>query len=151
MRKLRPSTVFHISNSLSPLYGGPVSVVLSLAIEQSRIGYRPIIISTYSNKSELFSYRETLYDLKVHGVKFLLFPSFGPYRISLSLLLYLYKFKEYINVIHLHGLYRFPLAFIPLLARIKNIPYVIQLHGSLNPYFNHHSHYGFIGLIFKKL
>ena len=88
---------FHIINSLDTRYGGPPIVVTSLVKEQKKLGNRATIITTYLNDEELNAVKSEFSYLSDIGVELILLKGISFYRISLKLIIFLFKNKKKIR------------------------------------------------------
>ncbi|MDG4594416.1 MAG: glycosyltransferase [Candidatus Contendobacter sp.] len=127
--------ILHVIETLSPRYGGPISVLKSLACQQARDGHDVTILTTNVDypagvlcSSGVGSIGEGLVHViycasEIHSLK-----------LSISLARYLNIHAREFDIFHIHGLYRFPPTYAAYFARTRGIPYVIRPHGSLDPY-----------------
>ncbi len=116
-------------------YGGPVTVLRSLAQEQVRRGHEVTICATN------LDYPKGILDVATHeavcenGVAIWHHKlHFRPLHLSVALGKWLLTYVAEYDVMHVHGLYRFPPTFAAAVARQKGVPYLIKPHGSLDPY-----------------
>lgn len=142
---------FHIINSLDTRFGGPPIVVTSLVKEQKKLGNRATIITTYLNDEELNSVKSEFSYLSDIGVELILLKGISFYRISLKLIIFLFKNKKNNSIFYFHGMYRWPTSIAAFVCRLKNYNYVIRVHGALDPYLFKKSTNGRLFYIFKKL
>lgn len=127
--------ILHVCETLSPRFGGPVTIVRSLAAAQQRAGHQVEIITTnaeyprgkYCAPGDGVLENSTVW---VHYVSV----EFQPLKVSLGLVRRLKMTMSAFDIVHVHGLYRFPQSFAARYARNHRVPYVITPHGSLDPY-----------------
>lgn len=137
--------ILHVIQTLSANYGGPVTVVRSLAAAQSRQGHRVVVCAGKTGRRYLRPNEENGVEIRVHKayLKSLFF--------SKELLWWLKSEIAKFDVVHIHGLYRFPVSFAAFYARKRGVPYVIAPHGSLNPFLYRQSRYGCAALPLKRI
>ena len=142
--------ILHVLETLSPSYGGPVSVLLALAAAQKRVGHQVTIAATNADHPRGI-YREPGWDaLGEGGVSVYYAPvQFAPLRFSRQLGAYLKRAISEFDIVHIHGLYRFPSTYAAWQARRQGAPYIIRPHGALDPYLYDRSSTG--RLRFKRL
>lgn len=142
--------ILHVLETLSPSYGGPVSVLLALAAAQKRVGHQVTIATTNADHPRGI-YREPGWDaLGEGGVSVYYAPvQFAPLRFSRQLGAYLKRAISEFDIVHVHGLYRFPPTYAAWQARRQGVPYVAMPHGALDPYLYARSSTGRMG--FKRL
>jgi glycosyltransferase involved in cell wall biosynthesis len=127
--------ILHVLNSLSPSYGGPVSVIKGLAAAQANLGHYVDVLATSigcplgDNEVNLNSFYHS------SGVRWY-YASYisNTLLLSNSIRLFLRRHGSSYDIIEIHGLYRFPVTYSAWFARTMSIPYVIRPHGSLDPY-----------------
>ena len=125
--------VLHVIESLSPRYGGPVTVLKNLAAAQRDAGLEVNIFSTNADhpKGVLSTSGLTV----VNGISAEIFSArFDALRISPGLASALRHQLNGFDLVHIHGLYRFPSTYAAYCARRQSLPYIIRPHGSLDPY-----------------
>lgn len=139
--------ILHVIETLSPRYGGPVSVLLPLAKAQLESGHEVTIATTNTNYPN-----GVLCDPGWGNVSDSLVPvlyssvQFTPLRFSRDLMAYLKRNISQFDIVHINGLYRFPSTYAAWQARRQNIPYIIKPHGSLDPYLYERSSAGHVWL-----
>ncbi len=141
--------ILHVLETLSPRYGGPVSVLLALAEAQQQVGHEVTIVTTNTDHPRGV-FREPGWDaLAQETVPVYYAPvQFAPLRFSTQLAAYLKRAAQF-DIVHIHGLYRFPQTYAAWQARRQGVPYVITPHGALDPYLYARSSSG--KLRFKRL
>lgn len=127
--------ILHVLETLSPRYGGPVSVLLPLAEAQQRAGHEVSILTTNADYPR-GTYRVPGMDTVAGGTVSVFYGAvqFAPLRISWDVAAYLRRTIDEFDVIHIHGLYRFPPTYAAYQARRHGVPYVVRPLGSLDPY-----------------
>jgi glycosyltransferase involved in cell wall biosynthesis len=127
--------VVHVLETMSPNYGGPVSVLTQLAAEQLKSGLEVEILTTCSDYPRGEFHRPgwaTLGASKVPvfygGVDLQIL------KISIRFARELKKSIRNADLVHVHGLYRFPPSYAAYAARKAGKPYVIRPFGSLDPF-----------------
>lgn len=139
--------ILHVIETLSPSYGGPVSVLLSLAEAQQRVGHDVNIITTNAAHPR-GNYRAAGWDTLVNGMVHVFYGAvqFSPLRFSRDMAACLNQMIAKFDIVHVHGLYRFPPTYAAWQARRQGLPYVIQPHGALDPYLYERSSAGSVRL-----
>lgn len=126
--------ILHVLETLSPHYGGPVSVLLALAAAQQRAGHQ-VTIATTTADCPRGTYHEPGWDALAGGVPVYYAPvGFELLRVSWALVTYLRRNLSDFDLVHIHGLYRFPPTYAAWQARRQGVPCVITPHGALSPY-----------------
>jgi glycosyltransferase involved in cell wall biosynthesis len=127
--------VLHVLETLSPHYGGPVSMLQTLAEAQQRTGHEVTIVTTNADHPRGM-FREPGWDTLAQGAVPVYYApvQFAPLRFSRQLAAYLKRTIAEFDIVHVHGLYRFPPSYAAYQARRQGVPYVIRPHGSLDPY-----------------
>lgn len=127
--------ILHVLETLSPRYGGPVSVLLALADAQQQVGHEVTVLTTNADHPRGV-FRKPGWDaLARGGVPVYYAPvQFAPLRFSRQLAAYLKKAVARFDLVHIHGLYRFPQTYAAWQARRQGVPYVVTPHGALDPY-----------------
>lgn len=127
--------ILHVLETLSPRYGGPVSVLLALAAAQQRAGHQVTVATTNAGHPS-GTYRAPGWDTLAGGTVPVLYGGvgFAPLQFSRDVATYLRCSVAEFDLIHIHGLYRFPPTYAAWQARRQGVPYVIRPHGSLDPY-----------------
>jgi glycosyltransferase involved in cell wall biosynthesis len=126
--------VLHVLETLSPRYGGPVSVLLALAAAQAQVGHQ-VTIATTNVDHPRGVYREPGWDTVAERVPVFYAPvQIAPLRFSWGLAEYLRRTVIEFDLVHVHGLYRFPPTYAAWQARRQAVPYVVRPYGSLDPY-----------------
>jgi glycosyltransferase involved in cell wall biosynthesis len=145
--------VLHVITTLAERYGGPTTVLRSLAHEQALRGHQVTICTTSMD------YPTGILDVPAdqavdeRGVTVWYHKlNSRPLCFSFSLARWLFEHVSDYDVVHVHGLYRFPPTFAAKLARAKGIPYLIKPHGSLDPYLYQQSPYSlFLKRLYERL
>ncbi len=139
--------ILHVLETLSPRYGGPVSVLLALAEAQQRVGHEVTIATTNSDHPS-GSYREQGWDTLAGGAVPVFYApvQFAPLRLSRQLGAYLKRSVCDFDIVHVNGLYRYPSTCAAQQARKQGVPYIIKPHGSLDPYLYERSTVGTVWL-----
>lgn len=142
--------ILHVLETLSPRYGGPVSVLLALAAAQQRAGHQVTIATTNADHPR-GTYRKPGWDSLAEGAVQVYYApvQLAPLRFSRQLGAYLKRSIGAFDIVHIHGLYRFPPTYAAWQARRQGVPYIICAHGSLDPYLYGKSSTG--RLRFKRL
>lgn len=127
--------ILHALETLSPRYGGPVSVLLALAAAQQRAGHEVTIATTNADHPRGV-FREPGWNALAQGAVSVYYAplQFAPLRVSRQLATYLNGAVARFDIVHVHGLYRFPPTWAAWQARRQGVPYVIRPHGALDPY-----------------
>jgi len=128
--------ILHVLETLSPRYGGPVSVLVALAKAQQRAGHHVTVATTNADHPR-GTYHEPGWDsLAEDGAATVYYApvQFAPLRFSRQLGAYLKRSVSDFDIIHIHGLYRFPSTYAAWQARRQGVPYVIRPQGALDPY-----------------
>ena len=143
--------VLHVIETLSPRYGGPVSVLKSLVRAQEEAGLDVTIYTTNIDfpKGIYCEPGERILDDLGRATVVFHRVDFQPLRYSRSLVLSIKSMVGSFDIIHIHGLYRFPPTYAAYQARKQGMPYIIMLHGSLSPYLFKRSTHG--GVLLKRL
>jgi glycosyltransferase involved in cell wall biosynthesis len=145
--------VLHVITTLPERYGGPTTVLRSLAHEQALRGHQVTICTT--NMDYPTGILDVPADQAVdeRGVTVWYHKlNSGPLCFSFALTRWLFEHVSDYDVVHVHGLYRFPPTFAAKLARAKGIPYLIKPHGSLDPYLYQQSPYSlFLKRLYERL
>jgi glycosyltransferase involved in cell wall biosynthesis len=127
--------ILHVLETLSPRYGGPVSMLLALAEFQNHAGHDVTIVTTNADYPRGKLCKSGWNNVTLGGVRVFYAPvQFAMLGYSLQLAAYLKRTISEFDVIHIHGLYRFPPTYAAYQARRQGIPYVIRPHGALDPY-----------------
>ena len=127
--------VLHALETLSPRYGGPVSVLLALAEAQQRVGHEVTIVTTNADHPCGVFCEPGWDSLAQAGVSVYYAPvQFAPLRFSRQFAAFVRRAVAQFDVVHIHGLYRFPPTCAAWEARRQGVPYVIRPHGALDPY-----------------
>ena len=133
--------------TLSPRYGGPVSVLMALAEAQQQVGHEVTIATTNADHPRGVLRKPGWGVLERGSVSVLYAPvQFAPLRVSLQLAVYLHTTIAAYDIVHIHGLYRFPSTYAGWQARRRGVPYVMRPHGALDPYLFVRSSMGRVGL-----
>ncbi len=142
--------ILHVLETLSPHYGGPVSVLLALAAAQQRAGHRVTIATTNADHPHGI-YHASGWDTLADGAVPVYYAPVGfeSMRVSWVLATYLRRKLSNFELVHIHGLYRFPPTYTAWQARKQGVPYVMTPHGALDPYLYERSSTGRLG--FKRL
>ena len=142
--------ILHVLETLSPRYGGPVSVLLALAAEQQQAGHEVTIATTNADHPRGV-YHAPGWDTLAGGTVPVYYApvQFAPLRISWQLADFLRRNLNEFDLVHIHGLYRFPPTYAAYQARHQSVPYVMMPHGALDPYLYARSSTGRLG--FKRL
>jgi len=130
-----PLRIVHVIQTLSPRFGGPATVLKSLAKEQSMVGHKVTILTTNLDYPKgVLPYKERN---QIHGslaeVKYL--PSeihFGSF--STGIVRALNQYIKQIDILHVWCLYRFPQTYSCYFARKNGLPYIIRPCGALEPF-----------------
>ena len=133
--ELRPMRIVHVIQTLSPKFGGPATVLKSIAKEQSRIGHQVTILTTNLDypRGILTSNRHDMINGSLAKVRY--FSSEIPFAFfSKNLALSLQQMFPRIDILHSWCLYRFPQAYACYFARKKGLPYIVRPCGSLEPF-----------------
>lgn len=127
--------ILHVIETLSPRYGGPVTVLTSMAEAQQRAGHDAYIVTTNAEHPR-GTYHAPGWDTLVNGVIPVLYGAvhFEPLRFSRDVAIYLKRTVSEFDVVHVHGLYRFPSTYAAWQGRRQRVPYIITPHGALDPY-----------------
>lgn len=127
--------ILHVLETLSPRYGGPVSVVLALAEAQQQGGHEVTIVTTNADHPR-GTFREPGWDTLKEGALPVYYApvQFAPLRFSLRLATCVKRTIAEFDIAHIHGLYRFPPTYAAWQARRQSVPYVMMPHGALDPY-----------------
>lgn len=127
--------ILHVLETLSPRYGGPVSVLLALVDAQRRAGHQPTIATTNMDHPHGV-YRAPGWDTLAGGTVPVFYApvQFSPLRFSRQFGSYLNQALDEFDIVHIHGLYRFPPTYAAWQARRKGVPFIIRPHGNLDPY-----------------
>jgi len=120
---------------MSPRYGGPVSVLKSLAAAQSAAGHDVSIFTTNCDYP-LGTLPVPLDRPVVEGDAVLRYfaTQWPAMKFSLPLARALNQELRRFDIVHVHGLYRFPPTYAAWLARKTRIPYIIRPFGSLSTF-----------------
>ena len=142
--------ILHVLETLSPRYGGPVSVLVALAEAQQRAGHQVTVATTNADHPR-GTYRAPGWDTLAGGAVPVLYGGvgFAPLQFSRDLAAYLRLTVAEFDIVHIHGLYRFPPTYAAWQARRQSVPYVVMPHGALDPYLYAKSSTGW--LRFKRL
>ena len=142
--------ILHVLETLSPRYGGPVSVLLALAAAQQRAGHEVTVATTNADHPRGV-YHAPGWDTLADGAVPVYYApvQFAPLRFSWSLADFLRRTVAEFDLVHIHGLYRFPPTYAAWQARRQGVPYIVRPHGSLDPYLYARSSTGRLG--FKRL
>lgn len=142
--------VLHVLETLSPRYGGPVSVLLALAGAQLQVGHEVTILTTNADHPRGVL-REPGWDAMAQGAVPVYYApvQFAPLRFSRQLAAYLKRAVAQFDIVHVHGLYRFPPTYAAWQARRQGVPYVVTPHGAIDPYLYSKSSAGSVR--FKRL
>ncbi len=127
--------ILHVQETLSPMSGGPSTVLPQLARAQAAAGHDVVIATTNRGPSNEV-YHEAGWDtLPSCSVPVFYAPvQFSTLRISRQLGRYLWSAIPDFDIVHVHGLYRFPTTTAAAISRRRKIPYVVRPHGALDPY-----------------
>ena len=127
--------ILHVIETLSPRYGGPVSVLLALVAAQQRVGHE-VTIATTNAEHPRGVFRESGWGSLAGGAVSVYYApvQFAPLRGSRQLATYLNGAVARFDIVHVHGLYRFPPTWAAWQTRRQRVPYVIRPHGALDPY-----------------
>ena len=126
--------------TLSPRYGGPVSVMVALAEAQHQAGHEVTIATTNAEYPRGIYCDPGWSSLRKGTVPVYYAPvQFMPVLFSWQLASYLKKSICKFDIVHADGLYRFPATYAAWIARKHGVPYVIKPHGSLDPYLHERS------------
>lgn len=127
--------VIHVLETLSPHYGGPVSVLKQIARQQRQSGVDVRIFTTCAD------YPSGTYKTPGWGTLensdvpvFYGRVDVAPLKVSFSFARELKQALREADVVHIHGMYRFPPSYAAYAARRAKKPYVIRPFGSLDPY-----------------
>ena len=139
--------ILHILETLSPRYGGPVSVLLALAAAQQRVGHQVTIATTNADHPQ-GTYHDPGWDTLADGAVSVYYApvQFAPLRVSWPLATCVRRALPDFDLLHIHGLYRFPPTYAAWQARRQGVPYVVRPHGALDPYLYSRSSTGRLGL-----
>jgi glycosyltransferase involved in cell wall biosynthesis len=128
--------ILHVIETISPNYGGPVSVLKDLAAGESFFAAKVEIVTTngdcpsgiYCPAGVMRHWCGSDVDVHIH-------------KVDLSPIGYSSAFRRWINcnlpgfdLLYVHGLYRFPQTYASHVARTSGIPYIIRPQGALDPY-----------------
>lgn len=127
--------ILHVLETLSPRYGGPVSVMLALVDAQQHLGHEISVVTTNADYPS-GTYRAQGWDTLADGTVPVLYGAvqFSPLRFSREVAAYLRRTLAEFDIVHIHGLYRFPQTYAAWQARRQGVPYIIRPHGSIDPY-----------------
>ena len=142
--------VLHALETLSPRYGGPVSVLLALAEAQQQAGHEVTVVTTNADYPR-GAFREPGWGTLAQGAVPVYYApvQLGPLRFSMQFAAYLEKAVAQFDIVHIHGLYRFPPTYAAWQARRQGVPYVMRPHGAIDPYLYSKSSAGSVR--FKRL
>jgi glycosyltransferase involved in cell wall biosynthesis len=129
--------ILHVVNDLSPGSGGPTTVLMGLAGQQSAAGLDVSICTTDSVRKgdDPAAARDVIRSLEDRGVTVHRFPvDFRPLLFSRAMARWLHHELAGHDILDVHGLYRFPPTYSAYCARRLGVPYVIRPHGSLDPF-----------------
>lgn len=134
--------ILHVISTLSARYGGPSSVLRSLAKVQAGRGHDVTICTTNLDYPKGILDVPTRHAVCENGVSIWHHAlDLRPLNISLGLGRWVLGHISEFDVVHVHGLYRFPPTFAAAVARRRGVPYLIKPHGSLDPYMYKQSAY----------
>lgn len=127
--------ILHVISTLSARFGGPSSVLRSLAKAQISRGHDVTICTTNLDYPDGILDVPTGEAVKEDGVVIWYHRlHFRPLYFSGALARWILAHIADYDIVHVHGLYRFPPTFAAAVARRKGLPYLIKPHGSLDPY-----------------
>ena len=127
--------ILYALETLSPRYGGPVSVLSAMADAQQRAGHRVTIATTNADHPRGVHHPPGWGSLAEGAVPVYYAPmQFAPLKVSHQFGSYVNQSLETVDIVHVHGLYRFPSTYAAWRARRMGVPYIISPHGSLDPY-----------------
>lgn len=134
--------ILHVISTLSARYGGPATVLRSLAKVQAGRGHDVTICTTNLDYPKGILDVPTWQAVRENGVSIWHHAlDFRPLHFSAGLGRWVLGHISEFDVVHVHGLYRFPSTFAAAVARRKGVPYLIKPHGSLDPYMYKQSAY----------
>lgn len=139
--------ILHVLETLSPRYGGPVSVLLALAAAQQRAGHEVTVATTNADHPRGV-YHAPGWDTLADGAVPVYYApvQFAPLRFSWSLADFLRRTVAEFDLVHIHGLYRFPPTYAAWQARRQGVPFIVRPHGALDPYLYARSSTGRMGI-----
>jgi glycosyltransferase involved in cell wall biosynthesis len=127
--------ILHVLESLSPRYGGPVSVAKALACAQANTGHEVTVCTTNLDYPSGILCAAGQGGICDNLVQVFYFPvQFRPLTVSWNFRAFVKNHIREFDIVHVHGLYRFPPTYAAYQARKQKIPYVITPHGALDPY-----------------
>ncbi len=129
--------IVHVVNDLSPGSGGPTTVLVGLAGQQSVAGLDVSICTTDSMRKgdDPAAARDVVRSLEDRGVKVHRFPvDVRPLLFSGGMARWLHRNLASHDILDVHGLYRFPPTYSAYCARRLGVPYIIRPHGALDPF-----------------
>lgn len=127
--------VVHVLETLSPNYGGPVSVLKQLVEEQARSGMDVQVLTTNANYPKGIFHPPGWYVLGEAQVPVYYGSVEVPaLKVSFGFAREFNKVLKTADVIHVHGLYRFPPSYAAFAARRASKPYIVRPFGSLDPF-----------------
>lgn len=109
-------------------FGGPVAVAVAQSSELSRLGHEVELIAGWDGRYKFgeTKFRTRLFKAKKFGNKLT-----GLY--SISLLKYIWRAKNHIDVLHVHLGRDLITMLAATIARWRGIPFVVQTHGMIMP------------------
>lgn len=127
--------ILHVIETMSLRFGGPVTVLKSLAHEQVRRGHDVSILTTnvdYPNGTLPVPVGRPVIE---DGVRVTYHPvQFRPLKFSMSMAAATMAAIDAHDLAHIHGLYRLPTSLAARTARRCAKPYVMMPHGALDPF-----------------
>jgi len=123
--------ILHVVASMSPKWGGPVTVVTELAEKLVEKGVEITIFSPFRRCEELEV-------VKPKGVKLRLFPKSFMGKLwtsySIDFARAIQKEISQFDIVHIHEIWHYPNYVASWAAKRAGKPYVITIHGALDPW-----------------
>ena len=117
--------ILHLLSSIRPESGGPVTAVKDLSDNFTLTGDEITICTSSVPKTNIFNKSVNIVYIS---------QSYTSYRLSLSLLIWLYQNVRFYDVVIVNGIWQFQSLAIYLISHFYNVKYFIFPHGMLDPH-----------------
>ncbi|WP_083967015.1 glycosyltransferase [Methylosinus sp. R-45379] len=142
--------ILHVILTLSPKYGGPVTMLKDISLAMKDRGHEITVVATNfsyphgrSNEHPYESFPEV--DVR-------LFPFWSEnYALSPQFARFIWRRVHEFDLVHIHGLYRFPLSLAAFVCGLKKVPYIISIHGALDPFLYNRTRNWLLKRLYEKL
>ncbi len=129
-----PLRVLHVTNIISPRYGGATTAILGICRGLVGAGVKTALLATDLDWPSGRLSAEQMRPSVSRGFVTRFSPAaWAPLGYAPSITRYLERFGYGFDLFHIHALYRYPHYAAASFARRAGIPYIISPHGSLSP------------------